>query len=144
MLAVGIAWLVTFALFLVLCALSSCRAHREVETQGVNISEVASAQIGTRRAALLATSFPLELPVNLFRDSSRKASGVRGCPDGPSWVLAVEETSSTSTQDYNERLHFRNKQRTPASSLRLIDYVCFAACLLGVFVAAIWYRRRQP
>lgn len=144
MLAVGIAWLVTFALFLVLCALSSCRAQRHVETQGVNISEVASAQIGSRRTALLATSFPLELPVNLFSDSSRKCPGAPGATAGPSWVLAVEETSAAATQDNNERLHFRNKAAHSRIEFKVNLYVCFAACLLGVLVAAIWYRRRQP
>lgn len=144
MLAVGFAWLVALALFLVLCALSSCRAHREVETQGVNISEVASAQIGSRRTALLATSFPLELPVNLFRDSSRNAPGAHGAPAGPSWVLAVEEVSSECAANAQHRQRLDHEASAPVSHFKLIDYVCAAVAFLGVLLTAFWYRRRQP
>lgn len=143
MLAVGFAWLVALALFLVLCALSSCRAHREVETQGVNISEVASAQIGSRRTALLATSFPLELPVNLFRDSSRKASGAQGCPNGPSWVLAVEEETSECAAGAQHRQRFDHEACAPVSHFNCHNFILPAAAFLVVFLTALWFRRRQ-
>lgn len=139
-----IAWLFTFALFLLLCGLASCRTQRHVEAQGFNISEVASAQIGARRTALLAASFPLQLPVNLFRDTTQKDSQTSTAVGQPNWVLAVEETSSTATQDYAGQHQTQRVQHTPASSLRLIDYVCFAAGLLGVVIAAICHLRRHP
>lgn len=141
--AVVIAWLIAFSLFLVLCGLSSCRSHRQIEAQGVNISEVASAQIGTRRTALLATSFPLQIPVNLFGDSTQKP--VQGCTASRphDWVLAIEETSSQVATNAAES-QSSVKQSTPhVLRFKLLDYVCIMVALLGVIIAAIWFRRRR-
>ena len=139
-----IAWLITFTLFLILCGLTSCRSQRHVETQGVNISEVASAQIGSRRTALLAASFPLPIPVNLFGDSTQKP--VQGCPAlrPHDWVLAIEETSSQVATNAAES-QSSVKQVTPhVIRFKLLDYVCAAVAFLGVLLTAFWYRRRQP
>lgn len=138
--AVYLAAKCALAVLLGLCLLSivACRSRGSVETERVELAQIAGRSIDAARIRMLSASLPCSLPVNLFANPPRCVHRDTSRPANNAWLIEYEVESRTQLDAQAQQRNTESKQKVSSSSpigLYVFFSVMIFAMILMLYVS---------